>query len=127
MSSEPLAGSAAAYAAAAVDDDDDDDDGKGEEEEPELSSSFSFSPSFFFSSSSSALSSISAARVNQGAFAQYSRVHQLSGRGHFILGRTMIAASTGRRTIVSPREMGPVATRPRRSFGFLEFFGVFFF
>ena len=86
---------------------------EGEEEDGDVvEAPFFFSPCP--SSPSSALSSISAARVNHGALAQYSREHHLSGSGHFILGRTMIAASTGRRTMVSPRAMGAVATRPRR-------------
>ena len=113
MSKEPLAGRAAAYAAAADEDDDEEEDerAEGNEEEDGIVEE---DPLFFSSSSCSACSSISAARVNQGALAQYSREHQVSGSGHFILGRTMIAASTGRRTIVSPRAMGDVATRPRR-------------
>ena len=114
MSNEPLAGRAAAYAAAALDEgegeDEDEDRAEEEEEEGEREEEAC--------SSSSACSSISAARVNQGAAAQYSREHQVSGSGHFILGRTMIAASTGRRTMISPRAMGAVATRPRRPFFF---------
>ena len=125
MSNEPLAGRAAAYAAAAQDDGEEEEGEEEEEEEEEedgeegeeedgdvVEAPFFFSPCP--SSPSSALSSISAARVNHGALAQYSREHHLSGSGHFILGRTMIAASTGRRTMVSPRAMGAVATRPRR-------------